>query len=157
MATEFELEGRRFEVQRLTPEDACLGFEVLGRALGPALSAVLLRKAEGEAGAEGEVEVDFAALLQSLMTQASQIMVLTRLFAPVTKYDRGQNGILVDLKPFLKGRGELFEGRIDLMVAFLVHAVRAEYAVFLGGNNALSALLPKAPRTASESLTEPTG
>ena len=152
-ATEFTLEGHRFEVQRLSPEDACMGFEVLGKALGPALSAVLLSKAEGDA----EAEIDFAGLLQSLMTQASQIMVLVRLFAPGTKFDRSGDGIMVDLRPFLKGRGEIFEGRIDLMIAFLVHAVRAEYAVFLGGNNALTALLPKAPESASASHPEPTG
>lgn len=152
MATEFELEGRRFEVQRLSPEDACMGIEVLGKALGPALSSLLLSKAEGD---DAAADVDWGALLQSLLTQASQVMVLLKLFAPVTKYDRNQNGILVDLKPFLKGRGEIFEGRVDLMIAFLVHAVRAEYASFLGGGNALEALIPRPPASASASPTEP--
>lgn len=151
MATEFELEGRRFEVQRLSPEDACMGIEVLGKALGPALSTLLLSKAEGDE----EAKVDWAALLNSLLSQASQVMVLVRLFAPVTKFDRNQNGSMVDLKAFLKGRGELFEGRVDLMIAFLVHAVRGEYSAFLAGNNALAALLPKAPVSASGSPTEP--
>lgn len=151
MATEFELEGRRFEVQRLSPEDACMGIEVLGKALGPALSTLLLSKAEGDE----EAKVDWGALLHSLLSQASQVMVLVRLFAPVTKYDRNQNGSMVELKAFLKGRGELFEGRVDLMIAFLVHAVRGEYASFLAGNNALAALLPKAPVSASGSPTEP--
>lgn len=151
MATEFELEGRRFEVQRLSPEDACMGIEVLGKALGPALSSLLLSKAEGDE----EAEVDWGTLLQSLLSQASQVMVLVKLFAPCTKYDRGQNGILVDIRPFLKGRGELFEGRVDLMIAFLVHAVRGEYSAFLAGNNALAALFPKAPESASGSPTEP--
>jgi hypothetical protein len=151
MATEFELEGRRFEVQRLTPEDACMGIEVLGKALGPALSTLLLSKAEGEE----EAPVDWASLLSSLLSQASQVMVLLKLFAPVTKYDRSQNGAMVDLRAFLKGRGEIFEGRVDLMVAFLVHAVRGEYAAFLAGNNAIAALLPKAPASDSSSPTEP--
>lgn len=151
MATEFELEGRRFEVQRLTPEDACMGIEVLGKALGPALSTLLLSKAEGEE----EAEIDWASLLSSLLSQASQVMVLVKLFAPVTKFDRNQNGSLVDLKPFLRGRGEIFEGRVDLMVAFLVHAVRGEYAAFLAGSNAIAALLPKAPASGSGSPTEP--
>jgi hypothetical protein len=151
VATDFDLEGRRFEVQRLSPEDACMGIEVLGKALGPALATLLLSKAEGEE----ETPVDWGSLLQSLLSQASQVMVLVKLFGKVTKYDRGQNGILVDLPPFLKGRGEIFEGRVDLMIAFLVHAVRGEYAAFLGGGNALAALLPKAPASASGSPTEP--
>jgi hypothetical protein len=153
MATDFELEGRRFEVKRLTPDDACLGLELLGTALGPALSTLLLAKASGE-GAEGEdLKIDFAALLQSLLTQASKISALVKLFAPRSKFDRGGNGVLVELKPFI---GEVFEGRIDLMIAFLVHAVRAEYSSFLAGNNALAALLPKPAASASKSPPAPT-
>jgi len=151
VATEFELEGRRFEVQRLSPEDACMGIEVLGKALGPALSTLLLSRAEGDE----EAEVDWAGLLNSLLSRASQVMVLVKLFAPGTKFDRNQNGSMVELKAFLRGRGEIFEGRVDLMLAFLVHAVRGEYASFLAGSNALAALLPKAPATDSGSLTEP--
>jgi hypothetical protein len=153
LSTEFELEGRRFEVQRLGPEDACVGMEVLGKALGPALSAILLSKAAGDEG----LNIDFAGLLQSLLTQASQIMVLVRLFAPSTKYDRSSNGVMVDLKPFLKGRGEIFEGRIDLMLAFLVHAVRGEYTSFLGGPNALVQLLAQLAGPLSPSPPAPTG
>jgi tail assembly chaperone len=151
--TEFELEGRRFEVKRLSPDDACLGLELLGIALGPALSTLLLAKATGD-GADGEEpKIDFAALLQSLLTQASKISALVKLFAPRSKFDRGQNGILIDLKPFV---GEVFEGRVDLMIAFLVQAVRGEYSSFLSGNNALAALLPKAAANASKSPPAPT-
>jgi len=150
MATDFELEGRRFEVKRLTPDDACLGLELLGTALGPALSTVLLTKASGDGE---ELDIDFAALLQSLLTQASKISALVKLFAPRSKFDRGGNGVLVELKPFI---GEVFEGRVDLMIAFLVHAVRAEYSSFLAGTNALAALLPKPAASASKSPPAPT-
>jgi hypothetical protein len=45
---------------------------------------------------------------------------------------------MVELKLFVS---EVFGGRIDLTLAFLVHAVRAEYACFLGGSSALGPLV----------------
>lgn len=140
--TEFELEGTRFELKRLSPEDACMGLQVLGQALGPAAVAVL----GGEAP-------DYGAILQALLTQASKAYDLLKLFAPRAKFDRSNNGSMVDLKPFV---GDVFGGRIDLMIAFLVHAVRAEYACFLSGDNALAPLLAQLGGSASASPTEPT-
>ncbi len=141
--TEFELEGRRFELKRLSPDDACQGLEVLGRALGPAAATVL-------AGGPP----DYAAILQALVTQAGQLSVLLKLFAPRAKFDRSSNGVMIDLKPFT---GEVFEGRLDLLIAFLVHAVRAEYASFLSGTGALGQLLEQLGGSVSPSPTEPTG
>jgi hypothetical protein len=142
-STEFELEGRRFEVRRLSTDDACLGLEVLGRALGPAAAAVI-----------GSGDPDYGLILQSLLTQASQLSKLLALFAPRTKFDRGNNGALVDLKPFLD---EVFGGRIDLIIAFLVHAVRAEYACFLAGKGALADLVAQLGVSPSPSPTAPAG
>ena len=135
--TEFELEGMRFEVKRLSPDDACLGLEVLNRAIGPALIKLFLsRSTEPEtppptapaSDVEGEAPPDstvptisnelLASLAQSLLSQASQISVLVNLFAKRTKFDRLRNGRMVELKPFL----DIFEGRVDLMVAYLFHA-----------------------------------
>jgi hypothetical protein len=140
-ATEFELEGRRFEVKRLSVDSACRGLEVLGKALGPAASQVL-----------GGGTPDYGAILQALVTQASQLSVLLNLFATRAKFDRGNNGVMVELMTFTD---EVFGGRVDLIIAFLVHAVRAEYASFLSGSGALGQLLeqlggsdlpfPKAP------------
>ena len=141
--TLFELEGMRFEVRRLTPDGACRGLEVLGKALGPAAAAVL-----------GGGTPDYAAILQALVTQASQLSVLLDLFAPRAKFDRGANGILVDLQPFTD---EVFGGRVDLIIAFLVHAVRAEYASFLSGKGALGQLLEQLVASASPSPPAPTG
>lgn len=149
---EFELEGRRFEVKRLSPDDACLGVEVLGKVLGPAAYEVLSTMGgPGEAG-EG-TEPNYAAILQALLANASQISVLLKLFAPRAKFDRSNNGTLVELKPFVE---EVFGGRLDLMLAFLMHAARAEYACFLGGSGALASLAALAG-TKSASPTAPKG
>ncbi len=143
--TEFELEGKRFEVRRLSPDDACLGLEVLGKAIGPAAAQILGGRAEGEAP-------DFGAILQALLSNASQLSVLLKLFAPRTKFERGGHG-MVDLKSFTD---ELFAGRIDLLIAFLTHAVRAEYAFFFAGNSALVGLLAELGGSVSASPTAPT-
>jgi hypothetical protein len=150
--TEFELEGRRFEVKSLELDDSCMGLEVLGKALGP---AALLAFGASAISADGgaDKELDYGPLLQALLTQASQIAVLLKLFAPRSRFDRGGNGFMVELKPFV---GEVFGGRVDLMVAFLVHAVRAEYGCFLGGNNALGPLLAQLGANSSKSPTAPT-
>lgn len=135
-ATEFELEGRRFEVKRLSPDDACLGLEVLGKVLGPAAYEVLA--ARGGEGEDGQAPTpNYGAILQALLTNAGQIAVLLKLFAPRTKFDRSSNGTLIELKPFVE---EVFAGRVDLMIAFLIQALRAEYACFLGGSGALASL-----------------
>lgn len=140
--TEFELEGRRFEVKRLNPDDACMSLEVLGKALGPAALAVF-----------GGSDPDYAKVLTAFLANASQISTLLKIFAPVAKFDRAGNGVMVDLKPFV---GEVFAGRIDLMIAFLAHAVRGEHSCFLGGPNVLEELFTQLGGSASASLTAPT-
>jgi hypothetical protein len=162
--TEFELEGRKFAVQSLEPDDSCKGLEVLGKALGPAalLAFAGSVSASGEDGQDGaaaeEKNLDYGALLQAMVSQASQIGVLLKLFAPRTRFDRGGNGNMVALKEFVS---EVFGGRIDLTIAFLVHAVRAEYSCFLGGSNALGPLVAQLvgqqqAANASKSPTAPT-
>ena len=146
--TDFELEGRRFSVGRLDVDGACLSLEVLGKALGPAAVATL----GGEAP-------DFGAILQALLSHASQISALLKIFAPHTKVSRGMQGepggpLMVPLKDF---QTEVFGGRVDLIIAFLVHAVRAEHGCFLGGPNALGQLLEQLVGKPSASPTGPTG
>jgi hypothetical protein len=133
--TEFELEGRKFAVQSLEPDDSCKGLEVLGKALGPAALLAFAGSAseDGEEPAE-EKPLDYGALLQAMISQASQIGVLLKLFAPRARFDRANNGNMVQLKEFVS---EVFGGRIDLTLAFLVHAVKSEYGCFLAGSNAL--------------------
>jgi hypothetical protein len=140
--TQFELEGRRFEVKRLSPDDACLSLELIGKALGPAAIAVL----GGEAP-------DYGKVLTALLSNASQISGLLKLFAPAAKFDRAGNGTMVELKPFVS---DVFAGRVDLMVAFLAHCVRAEHSCFLGGPNVLAELLQQMTASASESPRAPT-
>jgi hypothetical protein len=152
MATEFEIEGRRFQVKALAPEDSCLGLEILGKLLGPAmLSALTGVTAEMTAEEIGE-RLNVGSLVASLVGQASQLAALLKLFAPVTQFDRANNGNWVDVKLFT---GELFGGRMDVLVAFLVQAVRAEYTCFLGGSNALGPLLAAFAKP-SKSPTAPT-
>jgi hypothetical protein len=89
-------------------------------------------------------------LVQALLTQASQLAALLKLFVPRSKFDRAGNGNLVELKLFTD---EVFGGRIDLTVAFLIHAVRAEYTGALGGNSVLAQLVtPLPPRSAGPAL-----
>jgi hypothetical protein len=136
MTTSFDLDGRRFEVQSLPPEDSCLGLEILGKALGPAAFVAFANVTPDQS--PDDIEFDYPKLLGALVGQASQLAALFKLFVPRTKYDRGRNGNLVDIKLFTD---EVFGGRIDLLIAFLVQAVRAEYTCFLGGSNALAQLL----------------
>lgn len=154
---EFKIEGRRFEVSRLGPDETCQGLEVLGRVLGPAALQVLSAPEEGEATDESAAgtkpKPNYAAILQALLVNASQIAVLLKLFAPRAKFDRANNGILVELQPFTD---EVFGGRVDLMIAFLFHAARAEYGCFLGGGSALASLLAQAGGSSSASPPAPT-
>ncbi len=151
-ATTFDLEGRRFEVQPLPPEDSCLGIEILGKALGPALMSSLSGVEAGMSVEEIGAKLDFSAIVPALVGQASKLSALFKLFLPCSKFDRQRNGNLVELKLFTD---EVFGGRVDLLIAFLVHAVRAEYTCFLGGSNALGPLLAAFANT-SKSLPAPT-
>jgi hypothetical protein len=152
VATEFELEGRRFEVKALAPEDSCLGLEILGKALGPALLSTLSGVTADMSVEEIGARIDMTQLVASLVGQASQLSALLKLFLPRTKFDRQSNGNLVELKLFTE---EVFGGRIDVLIAFLVHAVRAEYTCFLGGGSALGPLLAAFVKP-SKSPTAPT-
>jgi len=129
--SEFSIEGRRFEVRRLSPEDACLGVETLGKTLGPAAAEFFLG---GEIDFANLTPAQVTKLVIPLIANATGLAALLKLFAPVSKFDRAGNGVLVELKPFID---EVFGGRLDVLLVFLVNAVRAEYAVFLGGGGAL--------------------
>jgi hypothetical protein len=154
-ATEFELDGRRFELKPLSPEDSCLGLEILGRALGPAVVLAFGASpgpvSDNESAGSAGSSFNPSQLVQALLTQASQLAALLKLFVPRTKFDRAGNGNLVELQLF---SDEVFGGRIDLTVAFLIHAVRAEYARALGGNSVLAQLVtPLPPRSADPAPT----
>lgn len=132
-STSFEIEGRSFELKHLGIDEACEGLEVLAKAIGPALSQAALDGAVNE-----------AQLVTALLGQASQVAVLVRKFAPAAKVSRSLDGsaggpLMVPLKDFL---GEVFTGRVDLMIAFLAKAVEFEYSAFLGGAPALAGLIP---------------
>src|SRR5690606_33462183 len=161
-ATAFDIEGRRFEVQRLDVESSCQGLELLGKILGPAALEVFAArevKAKDQAALAGDgassplAGLNYGALLAAMVANARLIAPLLKLFVARAKFDRGKNGALVDLGPFVD---EVFEGRLDVVVAFLFHAARAEYTTFLGGGGALAELLPQAA-SASGSPTAPKG
>lgn len=126
-ASEFTIEGRRFEVRRLSPEDACLGVELLGKLLGPAAYELFCGE---KVDLETLTSEQLMPLILPLIKNASGMSGLLKLFLPVSKFDRSNNQVLVELKPFVD---EVFGGRLDVLIAFLVNAVRAEYTVFLGG------------------------
>lgn len=157
-ATAFDIEGRRFEVRRLDVDSTCRGLELLGKILGPAALEVFSARVgaakPNDVGAQATLGgVNYGALLTAMVANASLIAPLLKLFTARAKFDRGKNGALVDLDPFVD---EVFEGRLDVIVAFLFHAARAEYGGFLGGGGALAELLPQAA-SASGSPTAPKG
>ena len=128
LPTCFSVEGHQFEVRRLGIDESCGGLELVERAVGPALAAFRAGGLQDDIG-----------LLLGFMPQASTIPKLLRLFAAVSKVRRPETPNLnADLLPFLD---EVFGGRIDRMIAFVVHAVRGEYGYFLAGAPALAALL----------------
>lgn len=159
-AIQFDIEGQRFEVKRLSPEDACLSVEIIGKSLGPALLAVF-EIPQGVIAALGtpeglgnpEVVKFLAPILTTLVSNASQVGQLLRLFLPGAKFDRAGNGQLVELKPF---QDEVFGGRTDKVLSFVVQCVRAEHACFLGGRNALGELFRQLVGSGSASPTAPT-
>lgn len=150
--TEFEIEGTRFVVKRLDPEAACLSLEIVTKALGPAALAVFAAK--DKAAEDGADAADLAHIFTALLSNASQISALFKLFLPGAKFDWKGNGTLVELKPFV---GDVFGGRVDKMIAFCAHAVKGEHSCFLGGPSVLGELLQQLTGSASPSPTAPTG
>lgn len=157
---QFDIDGQRFEVKRLEPGDACASVEIVGKALGPALLAVFDIPKEVvsslmEEGAQSPAVVQYLApILTALVSNASQVAALFKLFLPGAKFDRSRNGTLVDLKPF---QDEAFGGRTDKLLAFVVQCMRSEHTCFLGGSNVLGDLFNQLIGSASESPTAPTG
>lgn len=156
---QFEIEGQRFEVKRLDPDEACLSIEIVGKALGPALLAVfdipqgVIAALGTEEGMKSPEVIKFLApVLTTLVTNASQVAQLFKLFLPGAKFDRGRNGTFIDLKPF---QDEVFGGRTDKTLAFVVQCVRAEHTCFLGGPNVLGELFLQMVGSASASPPAP--
>lgn len=157
---QFEVEGQRFEVQRLAPDVACLSIEIIGKALGPALLAVfdipeaVVAALGTEEGMKSPEVVRFLApILATLISNASQVAQLFKLFLPGAKFDRARNGTFVELKAF---QDEVFGGRTDKVLAFVVQCVKAEHSCFLGGPNVLGDLFTQLIGSASASPTAPT-
>lgn len=157
---QFEIDGQRFEVKRLDPDAACESVELVGKALGPALLAVfdipkdVLNSLLTE-GAQSPAVVQFLApILSALVSHASHVAALFKLWLPGAKFDRDRNGVFVDLKPFVD---DVFAGRVDKLVAFVVQCMKAEHTCFLGGPNVLGTLFLQLLGTPSGSPTAPTG
>ena len=125
-ATEFELDGRRFEVKSLGIDESCAGLELFGRVAGPAIAAALL-----------DGQTNLGAVIQAALSNASQLAKLLRMFAKHARYDRLQDGNMVALTPFVD---DVFAGRLELMLGFLAPCVKAEFGSFLAGDG-LQALL----------------
>lgn len=157
---QFEIDGQRFEVKRLEPTDACASIEIVGKALGPALLAVFDIPVEVRAslmaeGAQSPVLMQFLApILSALVSNASQVAQLFKLWLPGAKFDRDRNGTFVELKPFVD---DVFGGRVDKVLAFVVQCMKSEHTCFLGGANVLMSLFNQLIGAGSASPTAPTG
>lgn len=137
---EFEVEGIRFELSHLSVDDACAGLETLSNTLAPAFAKLQ--------GIEDTAERE-RTLILAVAGQARNAAVLLKVFAPACKVSRSNDGMyaggdrMVALKPFLN---EAFEGRVDLVMAFLVEAVQFEYGAFLGALTGVRGATPTATK-----------
>lgn len=126
-ATEFDLDGTRFEVNSLGLDEACMGAELFGRVAGPGIAAWLDGRNTGNVG----------GVVQAALSNASQLPKLVRMFAKQAKFDRLKDGRMVPLEPFVN---DVFAGKLEFVVAFLLPCVRAEFGSFLVGDGLESLL-----------------
>lgn len=131
----FEVDGVTFEQRHLEVDAACEGLELLAQILGPAVEGLT------------DQNVDLGATLASALSRSTKLAPLMRLFAGVCKVSRTPGGEyqtggnMVELKPFAK---DVFRGRLDLLMAFLVKCATFEYGRFLDGGGALAGLMAPA-------------
>jgi len=134
---EFELEGgpagggTRFRIERLKVKASLAGLKLVGRVLLPALAEAHAAPA-GQVGAAVEKAVEGLDCLPELLD----------LFSARTKFQRPASGEMwIALGPALE---DVFAGRPDLTVQFIVKCVQGEYGGFLEGNGPLAQMVAKA-------------
>lgn len=140
--TSFDLEdgALRFRVERLKVKASLGGLKLVGKVLLPAL-------AEAHSAPPGQV----GAAVEKAVEGLDCLPELLDLFAPRTKWQK--DGVALDTWQPLNDTymGDVFGGRPDLTVQFLVKCVQGEYGSFFLGKGPLAGLVaramaaPKAP------------
>lgn len=116
MSYQFELDGTPFQLKRLGVKASLKGLKMVSGTLLPAI-------ADAVGAEEGSLGGAVARVVEGL----DCLPELLDLFTPAATFTRAE-GQTVELKPFLE---DVFGGRPDVTVAFLVACVRNEYGRFL--------------------------
>jgi hypothetical protein len=126
---EFELEGTSFRVERLKVKASLAGLKLVGKVLLPAL-------AEAHSAPPGQV----GAAVEKAVEGLDCLPELLDLFAPRTKFQKPGVDLWIALPTAVD---DVFEGRPDLTVQYLVKCVQGEYGSFLAGSGPLAQLAAK--------------
>lgn len=134
--TPFEIGEYQLTVRRLKVKDSLRGLRLVGKVLLPAL-------AEAHSAPAGQVGNAVAKAIEGL----DCLPDLLDLFSPVTKYTGPNRPNPTDLGPLVD---EVFGGRPDLVVEYLVKSVQQEYGAFLVGGGPLAKLWGQAKAAAEK-------
>jgi hypothetical protein len=129
---EIPIGDHKFQVSRLKVKDSLRGLRLVGKVLLPAL-------AEAHAAPDGHLGGAVARVVEGL----DCLPELLDLFVPVTKYFSAL-GSFAPLAPCVD---DVFGGRPDQVVQFLVEVVQLEYGAFLAAGGPLAGLLAMATPT----------
>ncbi len=116
----FEIDGTTFYLRHLKPKQSLRGLNLVTTILLPAL-------AEGATAAEGSL----GNAAERVVGGLSCLPELLDLFVPAGEFTDANRANPTDLQPFID---DVFQGRPDVMLAYLVHGIKHEYERFLDGS-----------------------
>jgi hypothetical protein len=142
VASDFEVEGYdfKFQVGNLKVLTSLKIFKRLAKTLFPAVVSAL------EAEQRGQL---VGPALKDVVSDLDCLDELLDAFVAVSKYTGPDRPNPTELKPFVEN---VFGGRPDLMLSFIVKAVQGEFGAFLKGNGPFASLMAKAglPKVAAQ-------
>lgn len=121
--TEFELGGYAFKTKPLKPKQSLKGIRIIGEAIGPLLAAAANEKPEAKASKTDQIET-----AGKLLAGLDGLESLRVLFAGVTTVQTEEGTGFVPLSSVEEA---IFSRKPTLLLAWLVAALKAEYADFL--------------------------
>jgi hypothetical protein len=133
--TPIEISEYTLTVSRLKVKDSLKGLRLVGKVLLPAL-------AEAHSAPSGQV----GNAIQRAVEGLDCLPDLLDLFVAVTQWTSPARSAPTPLKEFVE---QIFGGRPDLVVEFLVACVKQEYSGFLAGNGQLAKLFGQATAAAA--------
>jgi hypothetical protein len=128
---EFQVGETNFRVNRLKVKVSLAGLKLVGKVLMPAL-------AEAHNAPAGQVGTAVARAVEGL----DCLPELLDIFTAKAEYQNPVTGNWMQLAPFVE---DVFGGRPDHVVQFLVECVQGEYGSFLDGSGPLAGLLKRMP------------